>query len=142
MSYFMQTNRPFTLADKCWRHLSSPTQKKSATFVGHILRNCKPTVDQSLQASQRSATPIRLARARSAWFYWQVADKNLCRRLLSPTNVVGSNTILRFNLPALGCCSAALLNKWISVKCDFNDFDKQSFERPSNRSRIVVVTTA
>ena len=60
------------------RHLS-PTSRR--TVGRHPL-----TVDQSLQAIQRWATPIRLARARSACFDWQVTGKNFRQRYLSATN--------------------------------------------------------
>ena len=68
----------FTLADKCHRHLL-PT-KKTATFVDDIWR--KVTVDQSLQASQRSATPIRLAQVHT-----RVLIDRLPTKILSATNI-------------------------------------------------------
>jgi len=73
--------RLFTLADICRRHgkyvgdiCLSPTSRR--TVGRHSF-----TVDQSLQALQRSATPIRLARACSARllrFDWQVDAEKIC----------------------------------------------------------------
>ena len=72
-------------------HRMSPTQKNTSTFVGNISRKIGQqffTVDQSLQALQRSAMPISLARTRwttAACFDWQVADTNFCQRQMSST---------------------------------------------------------
>jgi len=89
MSTSRTSYRLFTLADECHRHLS-PTSRR---IVANIFDG-RP-VRQSLQALQKSATPIRLARARSTGFDWHVADKNfrpvdICRRQMSTSLNRGS----------------------------------------------------
>jgi len=53
--------------------------------IGDISSNCRPTVDQSLQALHRSATPIRLYHALDTQQRRVLIDTD---KRLSPTNVV------------------------------------------------------
>jgi len=85
----------FTLADKCQMSVTFCRRHKKnvgdifADIFGDISPNCRPTfltVDQSLQALQRLATPIRLQHA---------LDRQQRRVFIdrSPTNFVLSTTL-------------------------------------------------
>ena len=103
---FESDNRLFRLADRRRRHMS-PTpksvgqsqktcrrrKKTSATFVGDIWPNCRPTVDQSLQASRSSATPTRQ-------FYWRIRENSACKVIeqFCGTSKVVSSAYLRMVL--------------------------------------------
>ena len=71
---------------------------------------------------RRSATPIRLARARLACFDWQVAHKNFCWRHLSATNVGKcEERIERVNTIHTRCgvteCDIWMMNDAVTLRC-------------------------